>query len=336
MTDMGVQRGDRRARILAIAQHEWRAASRTKMLGFLIVVLMAASTLSVLVAAAAHRAEVLDYRNYVDAAVAGGVTRVAPSPLRPLSLLRAPIEYLAVIGSIIAITFGHLSVARERTNRTQMLVAMRPVSTGERLVGTMLGASSVFTLLTLTSLITGVVAAGAVGGDWVGLPELGRVVLTLIATVIYMLVFYVVGNVATARSRVAATGLFIALLIWLVVVLVLPQVGDTLDADNQVPGGLFSALGLDRADESTILARFSGYETTRIGLEEASFEKHYERFSFAMADVLLKYRDFTLRQLLVEKWHDIVWMLTYPVAALSLFWLALRDNRTFTTTQGDS
>ena len=36
----------------------------------------------------------------------------------------------------------------------------------------------------------------------------------------------------------------VALGIWLVVVLILPQIGDTLDADNQLPGGLFAALGL--------------------------------------------------------------------------------------------
>ena len=104
------------------------------------------------------------------------------------------------------------------------------------------------------------------------------------------------------------------------------MLGDTLDADNQIPGGLFSALGLSRADETTILNHFHVYETTRIGIEEASFEKHYERFAFAMTDVLDKYKDFTLGQLLHEKWHDIAWLLAYPVVALTALWASFRHQ----------
>ncbi len=99
----------------------------------------------------------------------------------------------------------------------------------------------------------------------------------------------------TARVRVAVNGLMYALGIWLIVVLVLPQIGDTLDADNQVPGGLFAALSLSRPDETTILLKFSTYETIRRDVEEASYAKHFERFTFAMADVHLKYKGLSHR-----------------------------------------
>ena len=73
--------------------------------------------------------------------------------------------------------------------------------------------------------------------------------------------FYCLGVIATSRAKVAATGLMVALGLWLVVVLILPQIGDTLDADNQVPGGLFSALTLDKPQEDLVLTHFSTYET---------------------------------------------------------------------------
>jgi ABC-2 type transport system permease protein len=140
--------------------------------------------------------------------------------------------------------------------------------------------------------------------------------------------------VCAARSRVAVNGLVAALGIWLVVVLVLPQIGDTLDADNQVPGGLFSALTLNKPQEVEILTHFGTYEHIRTGIEEASFAKHYERFSFAMTDVADKYRGFSLGRLLGEKRNDIGWLVAYPTV---MGWALVRSIRTQPTIpQGDT
>jgi len=54
------------------------------------------------------------------------------------------------------------------------------------------------------------------------------------------------------------------------VVLVLPQIGDTLDADNQVPGGMFAELTLDQDGELAIVKHFVDYERTRTWVEGAS------------------------------------------------------------------
>jgi ABC-2 type transport system permease protein len=159
-----------------------------------------------------------------------------------------------------------------------------------------------------------VICLGVIGHDWVGGGEILKLLLAYLATVIYLMAFWCFGVIATSRARVAATGLMVALGLWLVIVLILPQIGDTLDADNQVPGGLFSALTLDKPQEDLVLTHFSTYETVRNGIEEASFAKHYERFAFAMTDVKEKYRSFGLGQLLDEKRNDIGWMLVYAAA----------------------
>lgn len=326
--------GDRtaqRRRISALAINEVRAAARSRILLTLLVILVAVTTLSVIIAAIDYRGQVADFEAYIASATASGVTQIAPSPLRPLSLLRSSIEYVGIIGAVIAITLGHLSVARERSNRTLALIRSRPVGAAEHTIGSIAGAIVINTALIGTTMIVGVVTTGLVGKDWITTSDAFRVLLATVAGIIYMTVFYCVGAVATARSRTAAVGLMIALGIWLVVVMILPQLGDTLDADNQIPGGLFSALGLNRADETTVLAHFHTYETVRIGLEEASLEKHYERFAFAMADVLDKYKDFSLSQLLREKWHDIAWLVLYPIAAIAALHRSHSHQPTLTT-----
>lgn len=307
----------RRRRIITLARHEIRAATRSHILTALLAILIGVTTISVLIAAADHRSQVADYQAYVDSATAGRVQDIAPSPLRPLSLLRSATEYLEIIGAVIAITLGYLTVARERANRTLALLRSRPTTATELAAGSLLGAVTIVTVLVVATGTVGVLTTGLVGNDWINADQALKLALAALAAVIYMTVFYSIGAVATARSRSATTGLMIALGIWLLIVLVLPQLGDTLDADNQIPGGLFKALGLNRDGETQILQHFHTYETTRLGIEEASFAKHYERFSFAMTDVLDKYHDFTLRQLLHEKWHDIAWLITYPIIALA-------------------
>ena len=106
----------------------------------------------------------------------------------------------------------------------------------------------------------------------------------------------------------------IALGIWLIVVLVLPQIGDTMDADNQIPGGLFKALGLGHDGEVQILTHFTTYERIRTWTEEASLAKHFERFSFAMTDVKERYRPFSLPWLLGQTRNDIGWLIAYSAA----------------------
>lgn len=322
---------DRRRRIWTLARHEYRAATRSGILIVLLGILVSVTAVSVFIASVDYRSQIADYRAYVASARAGGVARIAPSPLRPLSLLRGATEYLEIIGAVIAITLGYLTVARERSNRTLTLLRSRPVTAGEHTAGSLVGAlGTIITLIAITGAV-GVLMTGIIGNDWINAAQAVRLLLAATAAVIYMTVFYCVGAVATARSRVAATGLLIALGVWLLVVLIIPQLGDTLDADNQIPGGLFKALGLNRDGETQILAHFHTYETTRVGIEEASFAKHYERFSFAMTDVLDKYRDFTLRQLLHEKWHDIAWLIAYPTVALAALWQSFRHQPTIPT-----
>lgn len=316
------------SRVLTLARHEYRAAVRSRLLLSLLTILVAVTVVSVYIAAVDYRSQLADYQAYRAAAQAQGLTRVAPPALALLSLLRGALEYLEIIGAVIAIALGYLSVSRERVNRTLPLLRSRPVTAGELAAGSALGALAVISTLILVTGLVAVLCLGFIGGDWVSGAQTVRLLLAYTAAVAYMGTFYCLGAMVTARSRVAANGLMIALGVWLLVVLILPQIGDTLDADNQVPGGLFAALGLGHNGEIAILQHFSMYEHIRNGLEEASLTKHFERFAFAMIDVKERYRSFSLGRLLQEKRNDIVWMALYAVALAAGLWRSFRSQPT--------
>lgn len=305
-----------RVRILTIARHEYRAALRSRILIVLLAILIAATAVSVIIASAEYASRLADYEAYRSAAVANGLTRIAPSPLAPLSLLRGAIEYLEIVGAVIAIALGYLTVSRERANKTLPLITTRPVTSGELALGTLLGALAVIATLVATTAGVAVLSVGVVGHDWISGVEIPKLLLAYLASVLYMTAFYCLGVIATVRSKVAINGLMIALGIWLIVVLILPQIGDTLDADNQIPGGLFKALTLGHDGEVQILTHFKTYESVRTSIEAASFAKHYERFAFAMTDVKERFRDLSLPQLFHETRSSIGWIIAYSLALL--------------------
>jgi hypothetical protein len=74
-------------------------------------------------------------------------------------------------------------------------------------------------------------------------------------------------------TRQPASGLVLALVLWLVIVLVIPQIGDTMDPDNQIPGGLFASLQIDATNENALMTRFASYETWRDFVEQTSTTK---------------------------------------------------------------
>ena len=301
------------ARIVTLARHEYRAAVRSRVLVALLGILITVTAVSVYIAAVDYSSQLADYKTYVAAAKAGGLTQVAPSPLQLLALLRGALEYVEIIGAIVGITLGYLSVSRERANRTLPLLRSRPVTGGELAAGSALGAIGLIATVVAATAGVAILCLGFIGHDWVTRYQVVKLFLAYLSAIIYIATFYCLGAITTARSRAAANGLTLALGIWLIVVLVLPQIGDTLDADNQVPGGLFSALTLNKPQEVKVLSHFSTYETIRTGIEEASFAKHYERFAFAMTDVKDKYRGFSLPRLFGEKRNDIAWMIAYPL-----------------------
>ena len=251
---------------------------------------------SVYVAAADYRGKLADYQAYRAAAISEGLKRIAPIAVGVAVAALGAMEYIEIIGAIIAITLGYLSVNRERVNRTSPLIrsparhrrrarhrqhARRAGGDQHAHPGHDRGRGRLL---------------GVIGNDWINGEQALKLLLAYVASIVYMGTFYCARRDRRAPDpRSQSTGSSSALGIWLVVVLVLPQIGDTLDADNQMPGGLFAALTLDHDGEVTILTHFHGYEQVRTGIEASSLAKHYERFAFGMIDVKERYRGLSPR-----------------------------------------
>jgi ABC-type transport system involved in multi-copper enzyme maturation permease subunit len=304
---------------IVFLRKELRDALRNRLVLLLIAGLGLIVVVSVIVAAAAFHVKVLDYQNYVDAMTqAGQAANVNPPQLFPLQLLRGAIEYLEIIGSIVAIIIGYGLAAKEKNRGTLRLLFSRPIKSTSVALGKLLSMAIVWLAVVVALGVVMVVSLRIVGGASLSSVELAKLAIALGLSWVYLLMWSAFSYWLAGRTKQLGTALVIGLILWLGFVLIVPQIGDTMDPDNQVPGGLFKSLQVDKPHEKAVMARFSGYETTRNLIEETSISKHYERASFAYLGAKDKYNQQTLGFIGKDMWPNIAWLIGALAAAVGL------------------
>lgn len=248
------------------------------------------------------------------------VDQIAAPEFYPLKLLRGAVEQIGIVGAAIAILIGYRAAASERGRQTLALILTRPIRRWQFLAGKLAAGLALLGLGLLTVLTVLAVMVHLASGVGLSAADLPRLALTWVAVWLYTACFFLVGFILTLTLRKTATALLLAFAVWLTLVLVAPQIGDTLDPDNQVAGGVFKSLGIAKPDQVAIMKQFSTYETLRDGIEQASVTKHFERFTFAVLGIKDTYTGVPLDQFLIEKKGDLIWIF---LTALGLGLLAL-------------
>jgi ABC-2 type transport system permease protein len=268
--------------LLVVARKELLDIRRNRFLAVLLAFLVVAVILSTVVAATAFRVSLADYQAYLEALRrSGSSVEAAPPRLFPLQLLRGGIEYVELMGALFAVVLGYGMVAKERQRGTTELLFSRPVGryavSGGKILA--LAVSWLVAVVVLFVVVSGVVLA--VGNASLALVDVERLASAAMACWLYLLLWSCVAMTLASLGRRPLTGLLASLVVWLAVVLIIPQVGDTMDPDNQIPGGLFRSLQIAKDDEYAVLAHFAAFDAVRNGLEVSSVTKHFERATFA-------------------------------------------------------
>lgn len=101
-----------------------------------------------------------------------------------------------------------------------------------------------------------------------------------------------------------------------------------MDMDNQLPGGFFAQMGMNRDQEQKLLQNFKFYETLRNGIEEMSPTKHYERVSFALLNVKPGFEKNTPMEVLQLKWINLLGLIapSFLLAFLSYMVFLRRED----------
>ena len=286
-------------------------------LGFVLV----AVVISVVVSATQFGAKLDAYITYLDALrTAGNTTTPAAPQLFPLQLLRGSIEYLEILGALFAIVMGYGMIAKEKQRSTLQLIYSRPIGRFSLPAGKLLAlaAAWLIAVVVIFSAVTATVAI--VGHAQFASIDVQRLLIAGATAWGYLLLRSALALGLASTTTRLSTALIIALVLWLTVVLILPQIGDTMDPDNQVPGGLFKSLAIAKPDEKAVLANFSGFDTVRNGLEVSSITKHYERFTFAVLGIKDQFNQQPLAAVWTGTWNNAValWLAAFAALGFAL------------------
>ena len=284
-------------RILIVAKKEVQDAIRSKQALALIAFLSLSILLSVWVASAAFSVKMDEYSLYLAALTPGMQAQELARPqLFPLTLIRSGIEYIEILGALFAFILGFTSVSRERSRGTSLLLLSRPIKKSEILLAKVLGLFVIWTVVLGSIYLTSVAAIIGIGhGRLLGIDYLRLAIVFLVADV-YLLFWSFFSVAITARLKQYSSAILVGITSWLIVVLVVPQIGDTMDVDNQIPGGLFGSLGIVKSTETSILAQFHTFDVIRNGLEVSSITKLFERVAFAFLGIKDKYNQLPISQ----------------------------------------
>jgi ABC-type transport system involved in multi-copper enzyme maturation permease subunit len=300
----------RRDQVIAIAGKEISDAVRTRLVIIVTGFLLAAALVALVVAALGLQAQVTAYISARDMLLALGKSAAAivPPAFFPLKLLRGFIEHIEIIGAVLGLVLGYRAAAIERGRNTLALLLTRPITQASFLSGKLLGnAVLIYAGLALVFAIgsTGIILLSGIG---LAAEEILRILIVYGVAGLYVCGFFMFGLMLALHARRLPNALLLAFTVWLALVLIAPQIGDTLDPDNQAAVGIFKQLGIAKLQEREILASFRTYETVRDGIEQLSPAKHFERLSFALLGIKDIYNGQPTSTILRDRSVDLVWL----------------------------
>lgn len=166
------------------------------------------------------------YAAAVKVMTAQGVT-IPPNPVSEgsaLSLLRNMSIYVALLGALAALVFGHLAIAADRKSGVLPLIASRPVSRSAYATGKILAIITAITGLTLFAALVNVGTLLILPGLALAPDTWYRLAGFYAVSALYMAAFGFLAALCAIEHRSESMALLVPVTVWLVLTFVLPQV----------------------------------------------------------------------------------------------------------------
>lgn len=301
-----------------LARKELTDAFRNRLFVVALVMLLVLTLTAVGLGAAAVHTKVIEYNQSVQVLKDLGRTDLPPMPsMNPIAVSKTFINYLAMVGALLAMILGFTTIRKEREGGTLGLILTRPVFRDQVLVGKILGNAGLLAVLMAAVGIVTAAALAVLGGVSLTGGDLMKLGLTMVMSWLYLLTFFLLAMFLAIWLPKGNQALLLTVIVWLVFAFIFPQIGDTMDLDNQLPGGFFATLGMDKAGETAALQQFHWYEKVRDGVEELSPTKHYERVSFALLGIKTEFANNTWFEILKLKLVNVIGLIVPIVLLIS-------------------
>ena len=146
-----------------------------------------------------------------------------PFTLKPtLSLLSNMVVYIPLIGALLALIVGHLSIVDDETNGIARLIFTRQLSRTSYVLGKIASAAVALAAVLLASFAVSALSVLFVNHT-ITASELSRLALFYGLSWLYLMVFALIGMVVVLITRRRPIALLVAMAAWLVITFAIPQ-----------------------------------------------------------------------------------------------------------------
>lgn len=211
--------------IATIASQQIVALRRQRVFVSLLTLMLAMTAVAGVLGWSSHRTIVGVY----DQATILLAQRGEPAPANPftlkptLSLLSNMEIYVPLIGALLAIVLGHLSIADDEASGVGRLVFSRPIDRRSYIAGKIAAAGIVLAILMAASIAVSAVLLWIVNSAVPSGGELARIVAFYAVAWLYLMVFAVIGMLTMLLGGRRPLALLSAMGAWLVITFVVPQ-----------------------------------------------------------------------------------------------------------------
>lgn len=212
--------------IATIAAQQVTVLRRQQVVISLLALMLLMTVIAGVLGWSSHRT-VLGVYDQATTLLAGRGDPVPPNPisLKPsLSLLANMEVYVPMVGALLALLIGHLSIVDDVASGVGRLVFSRPIDRRSYLAGKILAASGVLLALAALSCVVGILSVTAVNAALPTGGEVARIAAFYSVSWLYLVVFALVGMITVVAIGRRPISLLTALGVWLVITFVLPQV----------------------------------------------------------------------------------------------------------------
>lgn len=211
--------------IAVIARNQIRQLGRQRIFVALLGMFLIMTAVAGLLGWSSHNTIVRIYGEAVKLLASTGQP-APPNPflLKPeLSLISNMVVYIPLLGALLALVLGHLSLADDEADGLGRLIFSRQVSRSDYLVGKVAGASLVLAVVSVFGVLVSGISLALVNQAIPSAGTLGRLGLFYVLSWLYLLVFVFVGIVTVLITRRRSLALLSAMGTWLVITFVVPQ-----------------------------------------------------------------------------------------------------------------
>jgi ABC-type transport system involved in multi-copper enzyme maturation permease subunit len=208
-----------------IARQHLRLLSRSQTFLLMLVVLLGMTALSGFIGWASHSTILRVYNDTVKTLTAAG----KPAPPNPfaykprLSLLNNMTIYVPLIGALLAILIGNMSITGDRQAGVTRVIFSRPVLRSSYFWGKVAGSAVAGAVIMAACLLLSVIGLTLINHGLPTASELVRLTLFYALSGLYLLLFALIGIVAALLTRSHSLGLFAAVAVWALITFATPQ-----------------------------------------------------------------------------------------------------------------